>query len=75
MEPAFINLIPLMVLSMLLTLPYVVPLWRIMGRTGQSSWLSLLTLLPVIGLIVSLVLMWVVAFRRWPSDNLAERFE
>jgi H+/Cl- antiporter ClcA len=42
----------------------VVPLWRIFGRAGLSPLLSLLALVPVLGLlIVSAIL----AYTDWPA--------
>jgi hypothetical protein len=42
---------------------FVVPFWRICKRTGLKPGLSLLTLIP--GGI--LILLWVVAFAKWPA--------
>ena len=42
---------------------FVVPLWRICKRAGLKPGLSLLALIP--GGI--LVLLWVLAFARWPG--------
>ena len=43
---------------------WVVPFWRIFPRAGWPSPLSLLMLIP----LVNLVLLWVLAFKRWPGD-------
>ncbi len=41
----------------------VLPHWKIFGKAGFSPWLSLLMLVPV----VSLVLLYFLAFAEWPS--------
>ncbi len=46
----------------------VIPFWRILPRAGLPSWLALLTVFP----LITLVLLWVMAFKRWPGDG-AER--
>ena len=41
----------------------VVPFFQLWKRTGHSGWISLLMLIP----IVNLVMLDVLAFKRWPS--------
>lgn len=41
----------------------IVPLWMITKRAGLNPAISLLTVLPLIGLIV----MYYIAFTKWPS--------
>lgn len=41
----------------------VVPFFQLWKRTGHSGWISLLMLIP----IVNLVMLYVLAFKRWPS--------
>ena len=53
---------------------FAIPLWRILGRIGLPRWMALLAMVPVFGLLIVLVLQWVVAFRRWPGDDIAQRF-
>ncbi len=52
----------------------IVPYWKIWSRSGHSGWWSLLMLVPV----VNIVMLWVVAFKRWPAEerrvNVAGRF-
>ena len=64
-------LIPLVVWGLLLIVPFF-QLWK---RTGHSGWMSLLMLLP----IVNLVMLYVLAFKRWPaletSPNVEKHFE
>jgi hypothetical protein len=46
--------------------------WRIVAKAGFPGWLSLLfVLLPFtgVGSLVSLILLWVFAFSRWPRDE------
>ncbi|MEM8788313.1 MAG: hypothetical protein AAGE76_08620 [Pseudomonadota bacterium] len=59
-----------MVLFLILLVP---PYWQLWKRTGHSGWISLLMILP----IVNLILIWVLAFKRWPAldSNIPERFE
>ncbi len=39
------------------------PFWKIFAKTGFSPWLSLLILVPVVNLVV----LYGVAFSRWPA--------
>ena len=43
---------------------WVIPFWRIFPRSGWPSALSLLMFIP----LVNIVLLWVLAFKRWPGD-------
>ena len=43
----------------------IVPFWKIFPRAGWSSWLSLLMIVSPLNLI----LLWVLAFKRWPGDR------
>jgi hypothetical protein len=47
---------------------WVYPMWRIIGRTGHHPALSLLAIFPVFGLI----LLWWLAFARWPAGDASE---
>ncbi|MEQ9191327.1 MAG: hypothetical protein RLQ25_12645 [Alphaproteobacteria bacterium] len=42
------------------------PVWRILQRAGFSPWLTLLLLLPGLGL---LILMLLLAFADWPAKR------
>ncbi len=42
---------------------WIVPLWRILARTGHSPALSLVAIVPLFGLI----LLWWLAFANWPN--------
>ena len=49
----------------------VVPMYFIVRRVGMSPWWLLFLIVPFWGLIV---LLWIVAFKRWPKEDIAERF-
>jgi len=44
-------------------LAWLIPLWKLLSRTGRSPWLILLGIVPLFGL----VLLWWIAFSRWPA--------
>ena len=44
---------------------WVFPLWRIIGKAGYPPFVSLLAIFPVVGLI----LLWWLAFARWPVER------
>lgn len=44
---------------------YIVPVAKILQRTGFSGWLALLAVIP----LVNLVLFWIFAFAPWPQDG------
>jgi len=41
------------------------PFWQIFKKAGFSPWLSLLTMIPLINLLV----LYYVAFARWPEKS------
>ena len=43
----------------------VVPVWLILRRLGIPGWLSLLSVIPIVGLVA----LWVMAFSTWPKDT------
>ena len=47
-----------------LAVAVVVPLWRILPRAGLSPWWALVAIVPL-GLVI---LLWMLAFKRWPGD-------
>jgi hypothetical protein len=55
---------------LLVTILQVIPLWRILPRAGIASPWALAAALP----LGALVLLWVLAFRRWPQDGAPGRF-
>ena len=44
-----------------------VPLYRLLPRAGLNPNLAILGAIPIVGT----VLLWVLAFRRWPGDGAA----
>lgn len=62
MSDILIQLVPALVWTALLA----VPLAFILRRTGMSRWWLLMAIVPMIG---ALVLLWLVAFARWPRDS------
>jgi len=58
----FHNLGPLWLVS---TIIMIIPFWRLCQRAGWSPWLSLLWLIPLLGVIFTYVL----AFSQWPSQR------
>ena len=57
--------------GLLLALVVCWPLAKIAGRVGFSRWWAVLALVP----IVNLVLVYVFAFAKWPTDGAVERSE
>jgi hypothetical protein len=43
----------------------IVPFWKIFSKAGFSGWLSLLMLLP----LVNLIMLYFLAFARWPATG------
>lgn len=60
MESGIFQFLPLLLWSLIL----IVPFYFILKRTGLSQWFLLLFLLSFIGF---LILIWVIAFIRWPK--------
>jgi hypothetical protein len=54
-----------LVLLALLLFLWVFPLWRIIGKAGYPPVLSLFAIFPAVGLI----LLWWLAFARWPISR------
>ncbi len=54
---------PLMMLIMAAIM--ILPFWFIFSKAGYSKWLSLLMVVP----LVNLVLLYFLAFSRWPSQR------
>jgi hypothetical protein len=62
-------LLVLLIGHLLVALLLIVPTWRIFVRAGFSGALSLLHLVPVVGL---LVIMAILAFSDWPAGEARE---
>ena len=52
------------IVIMLISALWIIPFWRIFPRAGLPPALSLATVVPIVGII----LLWVLAFKRWPAD-------
>ncbi len=48
----------------------VVPFWYLLPRAGISAPVAFLAAIP----LVAVVLLWVMAFKRWPGDDVSGRF-
>lgn len=56
----------LVVITALIILPaLVIPFWRILPRAGLPAPMSLISIIPLGGII----LLWIMAFKRWPEDK------
>ena len=53
---------------LLFAVAYVVPFWKILGRIGYPKWLAIFAIIP----LVSIILLWVVAFSKWSGDKTRE---
>lgn len=56
----FHDLIFLVILALIL----IVPFWKIFPRAGLPAAASILMIVP----LLNIVLVWVLAFKRWPGD-------
>lgn len=56
---------PMHLLILLLIIVNIIPIARIIHRTGHSRWLSLLAFIP----LANWVFLWVFAFIQWPAVN------
>jgi hypothetical protein len=54
-------------LSLIVFVGFVVliPFWQIFKKAGFSPWLSLLTMIPLVGLVT----LYYLAFARWPKNS------
>ncbi len=50
---------------------FVVPFWFLLPRAGIPSQFAFVALIPFLG---AALLVWMLAFKRWPDDNLPRRF-
>lgn len=64
------SVITLLVVLILIAVQ-IIPFWKIFPRAGWSSWLSLLMIVPVVNLVV----LYILAFKAWPGDNVSRTFE
>jgi hypothetical protein len=56
------NLVGLAIMAFVIAI-WIIPLWRILARTGHTPALSLFGIVPIFGLI----LLWWLAFTDWPN--------
>lgn len=66
----FSYVLPFLIFGWLLLIFGIYMLWRIFKKTGQHGALSLLTLIPGIGLYLVLAIL---AFGKWPSKTEVEQ--
>jgi hypothetical protein len=62
MESAWIQFLPLLFWYVITVIPVLV----IAGRTGISRWLTLILVIPFLGVVIAL---WVFAFASWPAQT------
>ena len=55
---------------LIFTILQVVPLWRILPRAGIASPWALVAAIP----LGTLILLWVLAYKRWPADTGVARY-
>lgn len=53
---------PAFLMMLVVSLLWVIPLFRILPRFGFSKWLACLGFIPVVGPIAVLILLWILAF-------------
>lgn len=49
---------------LLLALSYIVPFWKLFKRSGWPGAIGLLMIVP----LLNIVLLWILAFKKWPTD-------
>jgi hypothetical protein len=54
-----------LLLIVFIGLVILAPFWQIFKKAGFSPWLSLLTMIPLVGLLT----LYYVAFTRWPEKS------
>ncbi len=67
LQPAHIVVLSLLVFPTMLCI--ILPLWRILVKAGYPGPVSLLALVPIIGVVV---VFWL-AFSEWPLERLARQ--
>ena len=48
----------------------VIPFWMILPRAGIPAPVALVAIIP----LGAVVLLWVMALKRWPNDDISRRF-
>jgi uncharacterized membrane protein YhaH (DUF805 family) len=54
---------PMHILIILLLLTFLIPIFRIIRRTGHSGWWCLLAFVPLLNWIG----LWILAYTKWPT--------
>ena len=52
------------------TIVLAIPLFFMLRRVGKSRWWVLMALFPIVG---GTILIWIIAFSRWPVGQAQER--
>ena len=52
------------------TLVLAIPLFFMLKRVGKSRWWILMALFPIVG---GTILIWILAFSKWPTDQAKEQ--
>ncbi|MEM7060275.1 MAG: hypothetical protein AAF557_22065 [Pseudomonadota bacterium] len=56
--------------GLILAILLVVPFWFLLPRAGIPSPVALVAFIP----ICAIILLWVMAFKRWPDEDISGRF-
>ena len=56
---------PFVIVYIIIGIVQIVAWWRIFRRIGWAPWVSLLSIIPVVGLVILVVF----AFSRWPVEE------
>lgn len=54
-----------LIILLVIAVAVVVPFTKLLPRAGIPSWVAVFALVP----IGPLILLWVLAFKRWPGDS------
>jgi hypothetical protein len=60
LNPDFMQFVPLIVWYVVT----VIPVYMIIRRTGKPTWLALFRVIPLAGFVI---LIWTLAYARWPA--------
>jgi hypothetical protein len=67
----FSEMVLILFVSIIYSLVYVIPIWRILKRTGYNPVLSFIALIP----IMKIVALYYFAFSPWPNDTQLKKSE
>ncbi len=70
--PFFIQNIglPGLLMVLVIMLIFVVPMWNLLPKFGYSKYISLVCIVPMLGPVAFLVLVWVLAFTKLPKESI-----